>query len=394
MNLKLLSFLILSAGCGKDPVNPPADPYVKISISDVSLPEGNNGTANFPFSVMLDKAQQKEVVISYHTEEGSATADDFIAVTNGSLRFAPGETEKKINISVVGDTHREGDEEFFVKLTSTTTGIFTKASGKGTIINDDEALNIGNEGYDAPNSYAGYQLWWADEFNGNSLDASAWSFENGDGCPNICGWGNNELEYYTNRKENLFFQDGKLVIETRKENYSGKNYTSSKILTRGKKVIKYGRIDVRAKLPRGKGIWPAIWMMPQNSVFGGWPKSGEIDIMEMLGHEPAKVYGTVHFGPGPGSTQIGKNYTLSSGSFYDQFHVFSLEWKEDELKWYVDNQLFQTVKKADVGANTYPFNEDFYLIINLAVGGNWPGAPDANTSFPQWMILDYVRVYM
>ena len=133
--------------------------------------------------------------------------------------------------------------------------------------------------------------------------------------------------------------------------------------------------------------------MPQSSVYGGWPKSGEIDIMEMLGHEPSKVYGTIHYGPGPGSTQISRPYSLSSSSFYDQFHVFSLEWSQDELKWYVDNQLFSTVKKADVGSNTWPFNEEFYMIINLAVGGNWPGNPDANTSFPQWMILDYVRAY-
>lgn len=394
MKPNLFFLLLLFAGCGKDPVNPPADPYVKISISDVSMAEGNSGTTVFPFSVTLEKAQSQEVVVNYNTMEMSAKAgEDFEAVSNGVLRFAPGETEKKININVVTDTNREGDDEFQVKLTSTNIGMFAKGSGKGTIVNDDESLNISNEGYDAPTNYTGYQLAWSDEFNGNSLDLSSWSFENGDGCPNICGWGNNELEYYTDRPQNLFFQDGKLVIEARKESYNGKNYTSSKILTRGKKVMKYGRIDVRAKLPRGRGIWPAIWMMPQSSVYGGWPKSGEIDIMEMLGHEPSKVYGTVHYGPGPGSTQISRPYSLSSSSFYDQFHVFSLEWSQDELKWYVDNQLFSTVKKADVGSNTWPFNEEFYLIINLAVGGNWPGNPDANTSFPQWMILDYVRAY-
>ena len=133
--------------------------------------------------------------------------------------------------------------------------------------------------------------------------------------------------------------------------------------------------------------------MPQDNVFGGWPRSGEIDLMEMVGHEPAKVYGTLHFGPGPGSTQISRSYTLPTGTFNDQFHVFSIEWKLDQIKFFVDNQLYSTVNKTDLGAANYPFNEQFYLIFNLAVGGNWPGNPDASTVFPQWMIVDYIRVY-
>jgi beta-glucanase (GH16 family) len=184
-----------------------------------------------------------------------------------------------------------------------------------------------------------------------------------------------------------------MIIEARKESYAGKNYTSSKILTRGKKFFKFGRIDIRAKLPKGKGIWPAFWLLPQNNVFGGWPRSGEIDLMEMIGHEPNRSYGTLHFGPGPGSTQLGRNYTLPSGIFNDEFHVFSLEWKNNEIKWFIDGNLFSTYTIADFGTNNYPFNEDFFLIFNLAVGGNWPGSPDASTYFPQWLIVDYVRLY-
>jgi beta-glucanase (GH16 family) len=250
-----------------------------------------------------------------------------------------------------------------------------------------------NAGYDAPTSYPGYTLAWADEFNGGALNAAAWTVEGGDGCPGLCGWGNNELEYYTGRPENLFFQDGKLLIEARKESFSGKNYTSSKIVTRGKKVFKYGRVDIRAKLPKGKGIWPALWMLPQNNVYGGWPTSGEIDIMELVGHEPGKAYGTLHYGPGPGSTAISRGYILPAGTFNDEFHVFSLEWKMDQLKIFVDGNLFSTVNKADVGSATWPFNEDFFFIFNLAVGGNWPGNPDTATNFPQWLVVDYVRVY-
>ncbi len=152
-------------------------------------------------------------------------------------------------------------------------------------------------------------------------------------------------------------------------------------------------MDIRAILPKGKGIWPAFWMLPQYNVFGGWPRSGEIDIMEMVGHEPNKVHGTLHYGPGPGSIFQGMSYTLPQGDFSNAFHVFSLEWKEDLLKWYVDGNLFQTINKSALGSNNYPFNEMFYFIFNLAIGGNWPGNPDATTNFPQWLIVDYIRVY-
>ncbi|MBC8005002.1 MAG: glycoside hydrolase family 16 protein, partial [Verrucomicrobia bacterium] len=221
----------------------------------------------------------------------------------------------------------------------------------------------------------------------------SWTHETGDGCPNICGWGNNELEFYTGRPSNLFFQDGKMIIEARAETFGGRNYTSSKILTRNKKAFKFGRVDIRAVLPKGKGIWPAFWMLPENNVHGGWPKSGEIDIMELVGHEPNKSYGTLHYGPGPGSTQISQSYTLSASDFQNAFHVFSIEWKADQIKWYVDGNLFKTVNKTDIGSAVYPFNEQFFFIFNLAVGGNWPGSPDAATVFPQWMIVDYIRVF-
>jgi beta-glucanase (GH16 family) len=134
-------------------------------------------------------------------------------------------------------------------------------------------------------------------------------------------------------------------------------------------------------------------MLPQDNVFGAWPRSGEIDIMELKGGEPNRMLSTMHFGPGPNSTYISRNYTLGSGTFNDEFHVFSIEWKQDQIKCFVDNNLFSTINKTDVVPATYPFNEQFYLLINLAVGGNFPGPVDATTVFPQWMIVDYVRVY-
>jgi beta-glucanase (GH16 family) len=361
------------------------------SIADVTVTEGNSGSTSAAMTVTLSGATSKVVTITYSTIEGTAKAgSDFTAVSNGTVTLQPNETSKVINIPVSGEELRESDESFTV-IISASNATVQRNMATVTIQNDDTRILFTNAGYDAPTSYQGYSLVWKDDFDGPALDQSAWSFENGDGCPNVCGWGNNELEYY--RPENLSFQEGKMIIEARPEAFGGKNYTSTKILTRGKKVFKFGRIDIRAKLPRGKGIWPAFWLLPQNNTFGGWPRSGELDLMELVGHEPGKVYGTLHFGPGPGSTQIGKNYSLPSGTFNDEFHVFSIEWKQDQIKWLVDGNVYGTANKADFGTNNYPFNEDFFLIFNLAVGGNWPGSPDATTSFPQWLIVDYVRVY-
>lgn len=366
-----------------------------VSINNISLPENNTGESAFEFTLSLNKASSQPVTVTYSTIEGLAKAgEDYRSVTNQSATFQPNELTKKIIITIIADDQREADEDFTVMLTGAINATIQQHKATGVIVNDDTKISFTNTGYDAPTTYTGYALSWADEFNGTALDATAWSNQNGDGCPTICGWGNNELEYYTGRPDNLFFQDGKLIIEAKKETYNGKNYTSSKILTAGKKTFKFGRVDIRAKLPIGKGIWPAFWMLPQNNVYGGWPTSGEIDIMEMVGHDPGRTHGTLHYGPGPGSTQYNRNIAIPSGALHDEFHVYSIEWKQDQVKWFLDGNLFSTANKADLAAGTtYPFNEDFYFIINLAVGGNWPGNPDATTSFPQWLIVDYIRVY-
>ena len=390
MKLAIAVFALLIAnGCKKNssPVNDAPTP--SLSVSDVSMPEGNSATSNFEFVAKLSNSTSREVTVTYSLVEGTAKAgEDFVAVTNQTVTFQPNETTKKIIVSVVGDDLKEGDDVFTLVVNSATNAKAPLTASTATILNDDTKVPFTNAGYDAPASYPGYTLAWSDEFNGTSLNQSNWSFQNGNGCPNLCGWGNSELETYS--ENNLTLQDGKMVIEARRESSA---YSSSKIISTGKKTFKFGRIDIRAKLPKGKGIWPALWMMPEASVFGGWPRSGEIDIMEMLGHEPNKTYGTLHFGPGPGSVQINKSFTLPTGSFYDEFHVFSLVWKQDQIQWLVDGNVYATASKLDVGSNNYPFNEQFYFIINLAVGGQWPGNPDATTTFPQWMIVDYVRVY-
>ncbi len=242
----------------------------------------------------------------------------------------------------------------------------------------------------------GWKLVWNDEFNSKTIDKAKWNFQTGGS-----GWGNNEWEYYTERDTNAFIEDGKLIIQAVKEKYDDRDYTSARMNTSGKGDWTYGRFDIRAKLPFGQGIWPAIWMMPTESVYGGWAASGEIDIMELLGHEPNRVYGTLHYGGNyPNNVHSGSNYTLSQGDFSIDFHTFTLEWEPGEMRWYVDgkqyyrltNATWYTTSALGVGEDA-PFDQDFHLILNVAVGGNWPGYPNLLTPFPQRMEVDYVRVF-
>ncbi len=243
---------------------------------------------------------------------------------------------------------------------------------------------------DAP---PGWKLVWSDEFNGLALDTSKWEFE-----VNAQGGGNNELQYYVTN--NVSVRDGVLSIEARREYYEGtegaRNYTSSRIRTRFKGDWTHGRFDIRAKLPKGKGIWPAIWMMPTDEHYGGWPNSGEIDIMELLGHEPNKVHGTLHYGDAAkGHASQGASHKRAQGTFSDDFHVFRLDWDPGAMRWYVDDHLYQTQTNWHTRTKPFPapFDQRFHMILNLAVGGNWPGNPDSTTVFPQTMAVDYVRVY-
>jgi beta-glucanase (GH16 family) len=210
------------------------------------------------------------------------------------------------------------------------------------------------------------------------------------------GWGNNELQYYTSRTNNVRIENGKLVIEARQENYSGSNYTSARLKTQGKVSWAYGRIEARIKIPRGQGIWPAFWTLGTNISPVGWPGCGEIDIMENIGREPTLVHGTVH-GPGySGGNGIGAASSLPGGAaFTDDFHVYALEWTTNQLKWFVDGQQYFSVTPASLpNGTTWVFDRPQFLLLNLAVGGAWPGNPDGTTVFPQRLIVDYVRVYV
>jgi len=281
-------------------------------------------------------------------------------------------------------------------LILTFTFLFNSCGSEDTIAPDIPPVEPDTE---EPEEEKSWQLVWEDEFDGDELDMEKWSYQLGDGChlgENLCGWGNNELQYYTEREENISLEDGFLTITAHEEDYEGSNFTSARIRTENKGDWKYGRLEIRAKLPQGQGIWPAIWMLPTEEVYGGWPQSGEIDIMEMVGHEPETVHGTVHFGdPWPDNQNKGEPYSLESGIFADNYHVFSIEWEQNKIEFFVDGNLFFTVTQNTdpLSSYTYPFNEKFHMIMNIAVGGNWPGNPDSTTEFPQTMSVDYVRVY-
>ena len=232
-----------------------------------------------------------------------------------------------------------------------------------------------------------WKLVWGDDFDGASgtaANASNWAYDTG---PN---WYNGELQDYTSGSTNASLDgNGNLVIEARKETREGKQYTSARLKTEGKKTFTRGRFEGRMKFPYGQGMWPAFWMLGGNS----WPDTGEIDIVENLGREPSIAHGTMH-GPGySGSAGPTASYTLpASAKFSDDFHIFAVEWESNAIRWYVDDTLYSTKTPADINGKTWVFDHGFFIILNLAVGGDWPGAPDATTVFPQKMLIDYVRV--
>jgi len=234
------------------------------------------------------------------------------------------------------------------------------------------------------------ELVMADEFDKDGApNPDLWSFDIGTG---ENGWGNNELQYYTNRTENVNIENGVLLISARNESFNGSSYTSARLITKGKFEQAYGRFEARMRLPFGQGIWPAFWLLGSDIDEVGWPQTGEIDIMEYRGQQPTVNNGTVH-GPGySAGNSITKSYALVNNRFDTDFHVFGIEWAPDYINFYVDDVLYNQITPADV-TGEWVFNKPFFILINLAVGGNFVGSPNAETVFPQTLLIDYVRVY-
>ncbi len=388
----IVVFSFATISCNKKDNSTSAVVVPTVKIENASL-KRTTTTGTMHFNVTLDKTTTVPVSVDYTLKDGTATASMDYTAASGTINIPANQSNAEVTVQINGDPTdtRQDNLEFTVQLSNPKGCTLGVSSAKGTIITEDGTnFTTDNTGFSTALTYPGLTLVWNDEFSGTILDANTWNYEIG----NANGWGNNELEYYTNSTKNTFVSNGNLIIEARKESISGFNYSSARLTTQNKKSFTYGRVDIRAKLPKGKGIWPALWMLGNNISSAGWPASGEIDIMELLGQEITKSYGTLHYGASAATHgSKGNSYTLSSNSFYDQFHVFSMDWKQDQVNLYVDNNLYLTVNKTDLGSAPYPFNAPFFFIFNVAVGGNWPGSPDATTTFPQRMIVDYIRVF-
>jgi len=237
-----------------------------------------------------------------------------------------------------------------------------------------------------------WELAWSDEFDGPEIDKAKWKYETGGH-----GFGNNEQQFYTDRADNSFLDKGQLVIRAQPEKFKNRGYTSAKL--QSVQAWTYGRYEFKARLPKGKGVWPAIWMMPSDmKKYGGWPQCGEIDIVEQLGHEPNRVYGTLHHGNPHPPAGKGASVALKQGSLTDDWHEYALEWFPGEMRWFVDGELYQVQNSwftsgGGGAAWPAPYDRDFYLQLNVAVGGGWPGNPDATTVWPQELRFEYIRVF-
>lgn len=239
------------------------------------------------------------------------------------------------------------------------------------------------------------KLVWSDEFEqGIQPDQSKWTMTTGNGCPANCGFGNNELQYYTDDKKNIKIEDGKLVINAHKRSVDECNYTSAKLVSAHKGDWTYGRIEVRAKLPQGRGTWPAIWMLPTLERDLQWPADGEIDIMEHVGYNQGWVYGTIHTEKYNHMLGTHKTDSIYVEDVHQEFHTYAIEWDKNSLTWFVDDQQYNYLERGDDDHHGWPFDGDFHLILNLAVGGDWGGKYGVDDSiWPQELIVDYVRVY-
>ncbi|MCB9282904.1 MAG: family 16 glycosylhydrolase [Lewinellaceae bacterium] len=388
MRMLILLMLVLSlVNCTKTENNPPAVPAV--SIEGITVEEGNSDRPVF-IRLRLSTASTNTVTAYIKTYDGSAKAnEDYKPIDQAPVVFSPGTLINEFKLDLYGDENYEPDESFSVKIESVEGATIGTGETSVVLLNDDAGgsdIVIPSTGYTTPESYAGMQLIWQDEFSGAELNPDYWTFEIGTGSN---GWGNNESQYY--RKENTTLYNGNLVIEARKEVFSGSAYTSSRMITKNKFDFKYGRVDIRAALPYGQGIWPALWMLGGNISSVGWPACGEVDIMELIGHQPATVYGTAHWSNAGQHAQYGGNKSLLSGTFNDAFHVFSLVWNANQLQWLLDDQVYHSMDITP--AELSEFHQNFFFIFNVAVGGLWPGYPDATTVFPQRMIVDYIRVF-
>ena len=358
-----------------------------IFIESIQVEEGNE--TNYLEAILtLTNSVDFDLSVDIRTVDGTAIKGQDYTDLYEVIVFYAGQEQVSFNIEIIGDDIPEDNEIFSIRLENPQNVKIDNSIATVTIINDDEHIfSIPETGYSTPETYEGMTLAWSDEFDGPEINSNNWTFEIGTG---NWGWGNNELQNY--QEDNTSIIDGNLVIEARRQTLDNSNYTSSRLITRGKQSFQYGRVDIRAVMPEGQGIWPALWMLGSNHLQVGWPTCGEIDIMEMIGGEERDnvVYGTAHWDQG-GHVSYGQSMTNVSGKLSEEYHVYSIIWDEQSIRWSFDDVNFNTIDITPAALSA--FHDDFFFIMNIAVGGNWPGSPDNTTLFPQWMIVDYIRVF-
>lgn len=380
LNKVLVPFCLAIAFTSCETAEPPV-----LSGSDVVVVEGNSANT-YEYQVSLNEPAAKEVTFNYSTVEVSALAGEDFEQVSGTATIPKGESRATISIPVLGDVDFEQDETLWISYSNGVNVSIPNPFNVITLENDDSYSGQSDSGYTTPLSYPGVDLVWNDEFDGTSLNTNDWNYETG-----ASGWGNQESQYYRSGTNNATVENGVLIIAAKDESFGGAPFTSARITTQGKQSFKYGRIDIRARLPYGQGLWPALWMLGDNIGTVGWPSCGEIDIMELIGGDGANdrtVHGTAHWNAG-GQASHGATKSLPQGKYADEFHVFSLIWDQGSMKWYVDDVLYNTLNIGSLSA----FHEKFFFIFNIAVEGDWPGPVGPNTVFPQYMAVDYVRVF-
>ncbi len=351
--------------------------FLLVFCDENENPVNDKDPSNLSFTIFCVENATGTVVIQ-------ATAENTVEY---QLFIGNADTPAEVNATGLFEyIFGEGDGQYEITVRAYgESGKYIKSSKTITIeLVEDLPVPL-DSGYFSPLTYPGYNLVWQDEFNGTSVDPANWTFETGG------EWFNNELQYY--RSENAWVAEGVLTIEAREEDFGGHDYTSARMKTEFKRKFQYGRVDIRAVLPKGQGIWPALWTLGNNISSVGWPACGEIDIMEMIGGQGREktVHSTLHWDNNGSLAQYGLSYTSTGKTFHEKYHVFSIIWDETQIRSFVDDQQYFSIDITPAALSE--FHKEHFFIFNVAVGGTWPGNPDASTIFPTQMKVDYIRVF-
>ena len=385
MNLRFNPFLLIViitfflVNCKKGCTDPNATNYDPDAKKDNGTCYNFTLPTNLNYTVTVDSATKKVDVVATSNGANGYSFVFYELLDSSNVQFS--------SVNTASYTYSNFGQHKIAIRAHLNTNVYIEDT-YSIYVPENTDTTISNAGYITPLSYPNYTLFWNDEFDDTLLNSN-WIQEIGNGCPNLCGWGNNELQFY--KAENTSLENGFLTITAKEESFSGFNYTSSRIKTQGNINFKYGRIDIRAKLPYSQGIWPALWMLGENITTDSWPACGEIDIVELIGgsgYNDRTVHGTLHWDNNGYATSTGSS-SLSTGKFNDEFHVFSILWDSSSIIWLRDDIQYKVIDITNLSA----FHNNFFFIFNVAVGGNWPGNPNSSTVFPQQMVVDYVRVF-